>query len=1733
MTRTGLRKISGSMAVLCMLPLLWLATVNAFAHTTSLAPRLDRDKLPAHGGAQTILHVAAFGHYTILAHSAQGVALQLVSHMAGPGPVAGRPGKQDGRLDLFLEKGDYLLRTLASAKGSGQVALKAVRARELNPHPAPRLTEYRIVRSSLGDLQQRSFWLQIDKARRVVIEAAGRNLADLRLWKDGNWLVDAKPLAQVTMPKPGKPLAERLLTVRLEPGLYRLTAYGGPAQPWAQSSAEHPLYLRLGIPLLPEAGRRRHIAGPFGVDRWRVPGRTDYFRLELPQAEKASLGIADYSARQPFTAPDRVVNIDKKSLPPVAELRVPENYGQRLLSVRREAGKPYVLQYFHRRDAARIDSPGDYWVGTLQSGYGGDAIDLTAVMSCAYGECGSGLFGTHSTVVADSAIPLDRGTGWRRRFNLLDEATLFFKVRESGSYRFTAEGVRAKLRLEPLLTRRPAGYQAPEFTDGTLAQRLDPGYYKLTLRPVQGANGKGVVTLSAVPAGAEGVLAPEMNAAQTGFSARVRVRAFDNYRITLNEQPGATHTLLVRRLPIDLAHSLPLSLAAHARFEIRVRIPEAGRLSAMAEDGNLLPLTVNGRAVGKRAELQPGRYRIALRNPADRALQCSLALAPRRLGATTPLTPIPTAVLDSRPHFPLLDASQARFFDVGRNQTTTVNVRVDKPAFYRLESTGLLRTEGNLRTRTVTSLERRSANGIGRNFLIAQYLGQGEYQLSTRPLGKSRGPFGLRLTRKTPIDGGELMPGIRARRSLPAGDGLLYRFHVARAGDYRLYAMGLGRRFRARLEDAAGWPLVKPGVPANFLRHFEPGDYRLVILPQPVDARVVTRFAPVPETPVFKGHGPHDIAFDQQVEHRWLEPTKGAPRIPDQWRFEVPAAATVTIDLSRGMNARLLSAGKPISEVLGGTPWKGKLAAGRYLLAAESVRPNNRFDYELALHSKELVAGETRTLQAPASLTVSVGAAAPVELASFGNQDVRAKLYDAQGDLVAGDDDRADDWNFLISRRLPAGRYRLQVDPVGTATAATTVGMRLPVVHPDIPLSLPAHLRIGDADVHYYALPATPPDRLWAFAAHAGGGAGLALERRQHGHWLGVGQQTGAAPRLLMALGPAGAAAGEYRLRVWKLARAGGPLALTGRALSVPRQAASKLAHGVVLKRFDAFNPPLGVAAVRLPRPGQFALTDAAGVLWADGAGHVLETPAPDRRVAAESVLWLARDLPKDRAGRLAARRVVLGRGRPLAFVLAPHDRVTLDLAPLSGAGTQLVLAESPTGAPGIRPAGAAPTMAGVAIAGHSAVWLRHSGDHAAVRLWDSANGKVGLPLQLHLYRFGAEPAHTLASGSHDLRLAARSSLRLRLPGGPERLRLALPAGVAAELRRHGNTLASFWSGPAPRSFEVASRADALVLYNTRAAPGRAALLALPTSSASPLGGARFGRYHFAASGHRALTVHLSAAEKAAGRRLHLAGPVDDLSVIEASGRILHGAAPLLHDDARVLFRHEPGFVLAWLTDTAGKSAADGQSSARPVRLPIAVKLVAAATAVRLNRAAPGAVALHSDTPLIVRVRSPDRRERLHLFTAAADLPLYLPKGATTLLFDGLTAAAPGGTVSLRPVAVETLAEGLSAPRMLAPGDSRLYHFHLDQARTVGVGVKASVDTVGCSLLDAGGRELGHGLLLMRHLAAGDYLLRVEAPAGGDTVEVQAALVGTKSRGDGPPPDVLRHYLQAAGLKAE
>ena len=68
---------------------------------------LSHGSVQATGKRDAILSVSRFGRYAVTANSAQGTAVQLVSRMIGPGEVQGDAGTANGRIDAFLDRGDY------------------------------------------------------------------------------------------------------------------------------------------------------------------------------------------------------------------------------------------------------------------------------------------------------------------------------------------------------------------------------------------------------------------------------------------------------------------------------------------------------------------------------------------------------------------------------------------------------------------------------------------------------------------------------------------------------------------------------------------------------------------------------------------------------------------------------------------------------------------------------------------------------------------------------------------------------------------------------------------------------------------------------------------------------------------------------------------------------------------------------------------------------------------------------------------------------------------------------------------------------------------------------------------------------------------------------------------------------------------------------------------------------------------------------------------------------------------------------------------------------------------------------------------------------------------------------------------------------------------------------------------------------------------------------------------
>ena len=300
-------------------PLFLLAApVAAQPSTDAPAARLETSVVPSAGRGATLLSINRFGRYAIRVKSAQGVALQLIDRMAGPGEIAGAAGSTDGRIDVLLERGDYRVVTRGDARAKGKARLEVLPFAERHAPKPPLLPELRFVEETLDDLEQASYWIEADEARTYAFEAAGRNLADLRLWKEGTWLVDASPASDVVQPKTGQPLRVCRLSVHLEPGLYLLTAYGGPPQPWSEGDA-HPLFVRSGLTRLGEAGRERMTVSAFGADRFRVPGTATFFRVELPAARPVTMNVATFDANRPFAIDDAGAEITKESRLPVAE----------------------------------------------------------------------------------------------------------------------------------------------------------------------------------------------------------------------------------------------------------------------------------------------------------------------------------------------------------------------------------------------------------------------------------------------------------------------------------------------------------------------------------------------------------------------------------------------------------------------------------------------------------------------------------------------------------------------------------------------------------------------------------------------------------------------------------------------------------------------------------------------------------------------------------------------------------------------------------------------------------------------------------------------------------------------------------------------------------------------------------------------------------------------------------------------------------------------------------------------------------------------------------------------------------------------------------------------------------------------------------------------------------------------------------------------------------------------
>ncbi|MFZ4533585.1 MAG: lysozyme inhibitor LprI family protein, partial [Alsobacter sp.] len=739
---------------------------------------LSRPSVPAGAAADALLSVTEAGRFVLRAESTTGVALQLVDMATGPGDIAGEAGQRDGRLDVLLDRGTYKLRSTGAAGAPGEAKLSVVPFRETAPASSAMFYGGEM-HGMLADLEQRSFWVATAADGQIAVEAVGRSLADMRLWLNGTDLAAVAPEFRLVEPKPGRPAMRARLSGRVEPGIYLVTTYGGPAQKWVDGDTAQALHVRSGPPESVAAGWLEGTIGPFGTARFVLPAAGGTVRLELPEPAAARIALVRGGSA--------AATIARNSREPVASIAAPANPNEPpVVEVTGQEGQPFRLRVLRPSGALRFSGTGPHLVSAEVAGEGGDEFPAAAVLVRFEGARGQ--------VMAAVAPQVGPAQAWRRKFNFRGTTATPFEVTAAMALALRSQGPAIKATIEPLAGGTPprTGAAAP------LRWELEPGWYSLRIEPVGGASG--VLDLTLGPQGLQPELAPAAAPRAALALGTVTLDRTAGYGVLASAAPGLIVAPVARPLPAML-EGAPLLLVQEPgqALTVPVRMPARGALAVAQPDGVPVPVELNGDSVAATVRS------VTLRVPAPERRRTLI------VSWSDPQAAVPAAakLASLAPPEPIA-AGTPRHFDLAKDESRSFQLGVAEGGLYRLETLGRLKTTLALATAFQPGLGTAEANGAGQNALLQSYLRAGRYRVVVGAK-ESTGRLGLTAVPAALDGAATLTSGGSVRAALAGGRGLIVPVEIATAGTYRLILDGLDRTFSARLEDAEGWPLTAPG----------------------------------------------------------------------------------------------------------------------------------------------------------------------------------------------------------------------------------------------------------------------------------------------------------------------------------------------------------------------------------------------------------------------------------------------------------------------------------------------------------------------------------------------------------------------------------------------------------------------------------------------------------------------------------------------------------------------------------------------------------------------------------------------------------------------------------------------------------------------------------------------------------------------------------------------------------
>lgn len=1635
------------------------------------------------------------GRVAITVSSDAGAEIALLDRASGIIARSGSVGREDGRIDMLLDAGEYRVesRTLRE-EDTADIRVTEFTALPVNEGLLMNSPPGTLHKGSLKDLEQCSYWVTVGENEPLVVEALGRCLQDVRVWKDGVWILEQAGGVSGYAPTPGRTMGYAEVMLDVEPGNYLVTFYGGPRRDWEDETDADPLYVRAGARYLGSTVDANTTISPMGRDAFIVSGNATVFEVENPDFEPVTIGVSAGLSSGRFSSYTRA-SVQKDGESTRARVTTRPSEDRRWVYLEGTPGDTVRLRAIPSREYYLLeDVPAGsrYLVSSISTLDADHALDATAmVVRERIKET------DREEVVRTTAVPVSPDRPLYRRVNTPEQVSMVVDLDTSGTWGFLHENDDLPVAVAFVPLRELAGTGSPDFrTENPALFDQEAGSYLVLL----GTERPGILSFVLYYSGERTASANERKARSlfeteaprprqdvTFLTVKNEIFPGSEHAVIMNQRGGPVHALFVEELPLDLREPVPVTVPAGETLEIPVKPHARGMLSTGYAS---VVLGTKGLSRAPEIPLETGYTVLEVTNRGENPATCVLRLDP---GVSREYAVPEVPEISSL--FPLLVPGYPVYFDCPRDKVVRFLLRVDEPGFYELMTTGRLNTRITTRTRVNPRGEQAQSNGPGRNALVQSYFRGGLYLVEVSGVGPSEGRAALVMESLDLHGLGTMTEDTWYRTELPPGTGLTGTVAITDPGRFYFNSFGLYGSSRVRVEDADGWPVLGDELGR--------GVYRMYSWPQDVMNRRLSGYFRKTLEPDLSEGEPWPLELNNPVRRVWME---NAGRKHQEFILNSPADIPVQLRIEGGMEWRLRNpAGDLLAEGEGGSDLD--LPAGTHRLLVRSREVSNRVSYTLSVSTEVLAEGlEQQVERLPATVPVVVDKAGIYDFWSFGSRDVRARLVTPDGSrILASGDDREGDWNFFLSRYLPAGSYRLETEEVFSGSGRVTLLCRRSEEVRTEDRTLPLKARIALAD-DIVGIPFTggEEDALTVIRCDAGE-VELSLYRGDRLLARGTG---------MLAVPLAGEAGYLLRLRNGSLE----PVDIT---LEITRSEAGLL-------EFTGDVPlelPPGASVVSATGPS--VVSGDPGVRLSGG----LETPALPAagRVVSPSRgrLWCWSD-PAAAGGRL--KPLVLTPGETLSFF--PGDGgVQARLEPAEGmvyiveAGTLDGFLGmdvfSTTGEPGVKRWFASDMENSSTILGVA------PGSPSLVRLWDGEPA----PGRRVTLTTGAYPVVDVAvsAGAGPVTLEPGTAMVVDA-GGEAFLSVLLSPGMV--VFSGGQTRAARKDN---RSVTIES-SGRVYLVNTglrggtaRVEPGRepethtlaaAGLLELGLPDETPVdlcldpaGLSADAEVALWAAGFKDAVLLTDDGRRVTARPV--AGNGNRYTLPAVPGHLRLSAVP---GPLAVWFREPGGGLPGWMLRGAGSGAevlVPGENTLPegPARRRFEL---AEGRFVLLSTESPGVTALvNTDDDSLVRMAVGAGEER--------EVYALLGPGGYEVITRPLAGEPQSSPLVFRSMVPEQISENLESPWLfLDAGETRVFGVEVAEEVPVGIGFEAENDLFEALLLDPSMKVIGKGRYFYRTLSPGFYYVLVKN--GEEPMRLKPVVAGNSGSRRGVPEQIIKQY---------